>query len=131
MRSNDLLKTPELNYEQWIDLLRPNFGVYTPDDPKAFVGGFALGASSDLMGRKSAARFALPNGYTIANGHKGIFVLTALITAMPYFWSMDDQRRDRMQAKLQAIKQELRRSMHQPIPQQGRWLQQVVTGYFN
>jgi len=26
---------------------------------------------------------------------------------------------------------ELRRSMHQPIPQQGRWLQQVVTGYFN
>src|SRR4029077_4771456 len=38
-------------------------------------------------------------------------------------------RRDRMQAKLQAIKQELRRSMHQPIPQQGRWLQQVVTGY--
>jgi hypothetical protein len=40
-------------------------------------------------------------------------------------------RRDRMQAKLQAIKQELRRRMHQPIPQQGRWLQQVVTGYFN
>ena len=36
-----------------------------------------------------------------------------------------------MQAKLQAIKQELRRRMHQPIPQQGRWLQQVVTGYFN
>src|ERR1700732_414546 len=33
-------------------------------------------------------------------------------------------RRDRMQAKLQAIKQELRRNMHQPIPQQGRWLQQ-------
>src|SRR6478735_1678253 len=43
----------------------------------------------------------------------------------------EKSRRDRMQAKLQAIKQELRRSMHQPIPQQGRWLQQVVTGYFN
>jgi group II intron reverse transcriptase/maturase len=40
-------------------------------------------------------------------------------------------RRDRMQAKLQAIKQELRRRMHQPIPQQGKWLRQVVTGYFN
>jgi group II intron reverse transcriptase/maturase len=40
-------------------------------------------------------------------------------------------RRDRMRAKLQAIKQELRRRMHQPIPQQGRWLKQVVTGYFN
>ena len=40
-------------------------------------------------------------------------------------------RRDRMRAKLQAIKQELRRRMHQPIPVQGRWLRQVVTGYFN
>jgi group II intron reverse transcriptase/maturase len=40
-------------------------------------------------------------------------------------------RRDRMRAKLQAIKQELRRRMHQPIPAQGKWLKQVVTGYFN
>lgn len=34
----DLLSTTELNYEQWRDLLRPNWGLYTPDDPKAFVG---------------------------------------------------------------------------------------------
>ena len=40
-------------------------------------------------------------------------------------------RRDRMRAKLQAIKQELRRRMHRPIPEQGKWLKQVVTGYFN
>ena len=40
-------------------------------------------------------------------------------------------RRDRMRAKLQAIKQELRQRMHQPIPVQGFWLRQVVTGYFN
>ena len=40
-------------------------------------------------------------------------------------------RPDRMRAKLQAIKQELRRRMHQPIPGQGQWLRQVVTGYFN
>ena len=40
-------------------------------------------------------------------------------------------RRDRMRARLQAIKQELRRRMHQSIPQQGIWLRQVVTGYFN
>src|SRR6202047_850683 len=39
-------------------------------------------------------------------------------------------RSDRMRAKLQAIKQELRRRMHEPIPQQGRWLQQGGTGYF-
>jgi group II intron reverse transcriptase/maturase len=39
-------------------------------------------------------------------------------------------RRDRMRAKLQAVKQELRQRMHQPIPQQGKWLKQVVAGYF-
>ena len=39
-------------------------------------------------------------------------------------------RRDRMQAKLKEVKQELRKRMHQPIPEQGRWLGQVVRGYF-
>ena len=40
-------------------------------------------------------------------------------------------RRDRLRAKLRTIKEELWRRMHQPIPQQGKWLKQVVTGYFN
>jgi len=39
-------------------------------------------------------------------------------------------RRDRMQTKLKEIKQGLRQRMHQPIPEQGRWLAQVVRGYF-
>lgn len=39
-------------------------------------------------------------------------------------------RRDRMRARLKEIKEELRRRMHQPIPVQGRWLAQVVRGYF-
>jgi RNA-directed DNA polymerase len=39
-------------------------------------------------------------------------------------------RRDRMLAKLKDIKAELRRRMHQPIPTQGLWLKQVVTGHF-
>src|ERR1700687_4270422 len=40
-------------------------------------------------------------------------------------------RRDRMMAKLLEIKEELRRRMHQPIPQQGNWLKQVIIGFFN
>jgi group II intron reverse transcriptase/maturase len=40
-------------------------------------------------------------------------------------------RADRMRAKLKMIKQELRRRMHQPIPDQGKWLWFVVKGYFN
>jgi RNA-directed DNA polymerase len=40
-------------------------------------------------------------------------------------------RADRMRAKLRQIRDVLRRSMHLPIPAQGKWLGQVVRGYFN
>jgi RNA-directed DNA polymerase len=39
-------------------------------------------------------------------------------------------RRDRSQAKLQVVKEEMRRRMHQSVPRQGESLRQVVTGYF-
>jgi RNA-directed DNA polymerase len=39
-------------------------------------------------------------------------------------------RRDRRWAKLKEIKEELRRCMHQPIPEQGKWLKQVLGGYY-
>jgi group II intron reverse transcriptase/maturase len=39
-------------------------------------------------------------------------------------------RRDRMRATLKRIKDELRQRMHQPIPEQGAWLKQVVRGFF-
>src|SRR5258708_36605271 len=40
-------------------------------------------------------------------------------------------RADRMRAKLREIKEALRQCMHQPIPEQGKWLGRVVRGYFN
>jgi RNA-directed DNA polymerase len=39
-------------------------------------------------------------------------------------------RGDRMRAKLREIKEALRKRMHEPIPEQGRWLKQVVSGFF-
>jgi group II intron reverse transcriptase/maturase len=39
-------------------------------------------------------------------------------------------RRDRMSAKLREIKEALRQRMHAPIPETGKWLAQVVAGYF-
>jgi RNA-directed DNA polymerase len=39
-------------------------------------------------------------------------------------------RGDRMRARLQEIKAQLRERMHEAIPVQGRWLRAVVTGYF-
>jgi len=35
-----------------------------------------------------------------------------------------------MRARLLELKEELRRRMHQQIPEQGAWLKQVVAGYF-
>ena len=40
-------------------------------------------------------------------------------------------RRDRLRTKLQQVKDALRRRMHQPIPEVGTWLGQVVRGFFN
>jgi len=39
-------------------------------------------------------------------------------------------RRDRARVKLEEIKEGLRERMHKPIPEQGRWLAQVVRGIF-
>ncbi len=47
-----------------------------------------------------------------------------------FFQLKRKSRRDRMRAKLKALKAELRRRMHEPIPEQGKWLAQVVRDYF-
>ncbi len=39
-------------------------------------------------------------------------------------------RGDRMMAKLREIKEALRQQMHVPVPEVGKWLAQVVAGYF-
>ena len=38
--------------------------------------------------------------------------------------------RKRLQAKLNAVKTELRRRMHHPVPDVGQWLRSVVSGHF-
>lgn len=37
----------------------------------------------------------------------------------------------RMRAKLQALKEELRLRMHEPLVETGKWLESVVRGYFS
>ncbi len=59
------------------------------------------------------------------------FTFICGITQRGQFQLRRHTRRDRMRSKLKEIKEELRRRMHQPIPQQGLWLKQVVTGFFN
>lgn len=40
-------------------------------------------------------------------------------------------RRDRVRKKLQDVKEDLRRRVYQPVSAQGKWLGQIVRGFFN
>ena len=57
------------------------------------------------------------------------FVLIRGTTRNGKFLLRRKSRRDRMRAKLREIKEELRRRMHRPIPETGKWLAQVVSGF--
>jgi RNA-directed DNA polymerase len=46
------------------------------------------------------------------------------------FTVLRQTKRKRLQAKLSAMKAELKRRMHRPIQEQGRWLRTVVEGHF-
>jgi len=46
------------------------------------------------------------------------------------FFVKRKSRRARMKAKLKEVKEALRRHMHQPVPELGTWLGQIVRGYF-
>ena len=59
------------------------------------------------------------------------FTLICTASRRGHFQIRRKSRRDRMRAKLQEIREELRWRRHDPIPEQGRWLQQVVRGFFN
>ena len=39
--------------------------------------------------------------------------------------------KEKMRSKLKAVKTEMRRRMHLPIPEQGRWLARVLEGHYN
>jgi len=58
------------------------------------------------------------------------FTLICGTTRRGFFQIHRKTRRDRMTAKLREIKGELRQRMHKPIPEQGKWLKQVITGFF-
>src|SRR5689334_8085805 len=58
------------------------------------------------------------------------FVFICGISRRGHFLIHRKSRRDRQRAKLKEIKEELWRRMHQSIPEQGKWLKQVVAGYF-
>jgi group II intron reverse transcriptase/maturase len=58
------------------------------------------------------------------------FTLMCGRTSTGRFMLLRHTRSDRLRNKLREIKDELRRRLHESIPEQGKWLKQVMQGYF-
>ena len=106
------------------------------DAMRGRLGEFALSLHSEKTRLIEFGRFAAENRKRCGLGKPETFDFLGFTficgkSRRGKFLIKRKSRRDRMRAKLQAIKQELRQRMHQPIPAQGKWLRQVVKGYFN
>jgi len=90
-----------------------------PDKTRLIEFGRFAAANRERRGLGKPETFAFL-GFTFIGGksRKGRFLLKRRT------------RRERMITKLKGIKAELRRRMHWPIPEQGKWLKQTVTGHF-
>src|ERR1700756_395995 len=105
---------------RFLDALRERFGAFSlslhPGKTRLLEFGRHAAAERKKGGIGRPETFAFL-GFTFICGksRRGTFQLQR------------KTRRDRMRAKLQEIKTELRQRMHQSIPSQGHWLRQVVT----
>jgi RNA-directed DNA polymerase len=118
-------------------------GFQREDDARRFLeamrerlGKFALSLHPDKTRLIEFGRFAAANRARRGLGKPETFAFLGFTficgkSRRGYFLLKRKSRRDRMRAKLRGIKQDLRRRMHQPIPVQGKWLGQVVRGWFN
>ena len=106
------------------------------DEMRARLQEFSLSLNTEKSRLIEFGRFAADNRKRRGLGKPETFnflgfTFICSTTRQGKFQIKRKSRSDRMRAKLKVIKQELRRRMHQPIPLQGKWLRQVVTGYFN
>lgn len=113
----------ESDAHRFLDAMRERFEEFAlslhPDKTRLIEFGrhAAAGRARRGLGKPETFNFL---GFTFICGRsrRGSFLLKR------------KSRRDRVKAKLKEIKEELRRRMHRPIPEQGRWLAQVIRGFF-
>ena len=106
------------------------------DEMRKRLGGFALSLHPEKTRLIEFGRFAAERRERRGLGRPETFNFLGFTficgkTRTGKFQIQRKTRADRMRAKLREIKATLRRCMHQPIPEQGKWLGQVVRGYFN
>jgi len=104
-------------------------------DMRERLGQFALSLHPDKTRLIEFGRFAASNRQRRGLGKPETFKFLGFIhicdrTPKGAFRLRRKTRPDRMRDRLRKIKGALRRQWHLPIAQQGKWLQQVVRGYF-
>ena len=113
----------ETDARRFLDEMRERLGVYAlslhPDKTRLIAFGRHADADRARAGLGKPETFNFL-GFTFicSRSRRGGFLIKR------------KSRRDRVRARLQAIKEELRRRRHQSIPEQGAWLGQVVAGFF-
>jgi group II intron reverse transcriptase/maturase len=106
------------------------------DEMRDRLGKFALTLHPDKTRLVEFGRFAEANRQRRGLGKPETFAFLGFTficskSQSGKFLIKRKSRRDRMQKKLKDVKEDLRRRWHQSIPEQGKWLGQVVRGFFN
>ncbi len=113
----------EAEAKRFLEELRTRLQEYSlslhPDKTRLIEFGRHAAARRQRCGLGKPQTFTFL-GFTLICGH----------TRKGQFQILRKTRGDRMQATLRKVKDELRRRMHLPIPEPGKWLQQVTTGFF-
>jgi len=113
----------EAEARRFLDALRTRLQEFSlslhPDKTRLIEFGRHAAAQREQRGLGKPETFTFL-GFTLICGK----------TRKGHFQIVRKTRRDRMRATLRRVKDELRRRMHQPIPAQGRWLRQVMRGFF-
>jgi RNA-directed DNA polymerase len=96
---------------------------------------FSLSLHPDKTRLIEFGRFAASNRERLGLGKPETFTFLGFTficgkARAGHFFVQRSTRRDRLQATLRRIKEELRERKHQATSQQGRWLKQVVQGFY-
>ncbi|WP_459252020.1 reverse transcriptase domain-containing protein [Paraburkholderia dipogonis] len=105
------------------------------DAMRARLEEFALTLHQDKTRLLEFGRYAAANRQSRGLGRPETFTFLGFIficgkSRRGAFQLQRKTRGDRMREKLRQVKEALWRRMHDPIPVQGKWLRQVVRGYF-
>ena len=105
------------------------------DDMRERLRGFSLTLHPEKTRLIEFGRFAAQNRERRGLGKPETFKFLGFVfisgkSRRGDFQIRRKSRGDRMMAKLREIKEALRKRMHEPIPEVGKWLAQIVAGYF-